>query len=120
MKVTASGPPRHGFSLSIWPSVLVGFLAIKAVLSLVLGLGDKLAPYGTSIYFLLLLLATGFAFRNAVERRRDVAVFGSLSRSVMDYGRSTNGFMCSTWFCGTLTFQIVRLLIRHCFFTSRR
>jgi uncharacterized RDD family membrane protein YckC len=68
MTVTASRPPRHGFSLSLWPSLLFGFLAIKAVLSLVLELGDKLAPYGTSIYFLLLLLATGFAFRNAAER----------------------------------------------------
>jgi hypothetical protein len=120
MKVTASGPSRHGFSLSLWPSLLFGFLAIKAVLSLVLGLGDKLAPYGTSIYFLLLLLATGFAFRNAVERTQGRRVFGCSSRSVMDYGRSTNGFMCTTWFCGTLTFQIVRLLIRHGFFTSCR
>jgi hypothetical protein len=71
MKVTASGSPRRGFALSIWPSVLVGFLAIKAVLSLVLGPGDKLAPYGASIYFLLLLVATGFAARNAVERTQD-------------------------------------------------
>jgi hypothetical protein len=76
MKVTASGPPSHEFSLSIWSSVLVGFLAIKAVLSLVPGLGNKLAPYGTSIYFLLLLLATGFAFRNAVERAQGRRVFG--------------------------------------------
>jgi hypothetical protein len=78
MKVTASGPPRHGFSLSIWPSVPVGFLAIEAVLSLVLGLGDKLAPYGTSIYFLLLVLATGFAIRNAVERTQGRRVFWAL------------------------------------------
>jgi hypothetical protein len=75
MKVTASGPPRHGFSLSVWSSVLFGFLAIKAVLSLGLGLGDKLAPYGTSIYFLLLLLATGFAIRNAIERTLGRRVF---------------------------------------------
>lgn len=68
MKVTASGPPGHGSSLSIWAGVLFGFLAIKAVLSLGLGLGDKLAPCGTSVYFLLLLLATGFAIRNAVRR----------------------------------------------------
>jgi hypothetical protein len=75
MKLTASGPPRHGFSLSIWSSVLVGFLAIKAVLSLVLGLGDKLAPYGASVYFLLLLLATGLAIRNAVDRTQGRRVF---------------------------------------------
>src|SRR5580698_6842487 len=75
MKVTASGPPGHGFSLSFWSSLLFGFLAIKAVLSLVLGLGDKLAPYGTSAYFLLLLLATGFAILNAVERTQGRRVF---------------------------------------------
>jgi|SRR5579863_1834348 hypothetical protein len=75
MKVTASGPPRHGFSLSLWPSLLFGYLAIKAVLSLVLGLGDKLAPYGTGIYLLLLLLATGFAVLNAVERAQSRRVF---------------------------------------------
>jgi hypothetical protein len=75
MKATASGPPRHRFSLSVWSSVLLGYLAIKAVLSLVLGLGDKLAPYGTSIYFLLLLLATGFAILNAVQRTQGRHVF---------------------------------------------
>jgi hypothetical protein len=75
MKVTASGPPRHGFSLSFWPSLLIGFLAIKAVLSLGLGLGDQLAPYGTSIYFALLLLATGFAILNAEQRTQGRRVF---------------------------------------------
>jgi len=68
MKVAASGPPRRGFSPTIWSSLLFGFLAIKAVLSFVLGLRDELAPYGTSVYFLILLLATGFAVLNAVER----------------------------------------------------
>ena len=43
------------------------FLAIKAVLSLV-GLADELALYGAGAYFLLLLLACGFAVLNAVER----------------------------------------------------
>jgi hypothetical protein len=75
MKVTASRPPRHGFSLSFWPGLLVGFLGIKAVLSLGLGLGDRLAPYGTSIYFALLLLATGFAIVNAVQRTQGRRVF---------------------------------------------
>jgi hypothetical protein len=59
----------------VWSSLLFGFLALKAVLSLGLGLGDKLAPYGTSIYFLLLLLATGFAIRNAIERTLGRRVF---------------------------------------------
>jgi hypothetical protein len=75
MKATASGPYRPGFSPSLWPSLLVGFLALKAVLSLGLGLGDRLAPYGTCIYLLLLLLATGFAILNAVERTQGRRVF---------------------------------------------
>src|ERR1700684_1268952 len=75
MKVTASRPPRQGFSPSLGSSLLFGFLAIKAVLSLALGLGDKLAPYGTSAYFLLLLLATGFTILNAVERTQGRRVF---------------------------------------------
>jgi hypothetical protein len=75
MKITASGRPRHGLSHSFWPSLLLGFLAIKALLSLGLGLGDRLAPYGTSIYFALLLLATGFAILNAVERTQGRRIF---------------------------------------------
>jgi len=75
MKATASRPSRPGFSLSWWPGLLVGFLVVKAVLSLGLGLGDRLAPYGTCIYFLLLLLATGFAILNAVERTQGRRVF---------------------------------------------
>jgi hypothetical protein len=75
MKVSASRPPRHGFSLSFWTGLLFGFLAIKVVLWLVLRLGDKLVPYGTSAYFLLLLLATGFTILNAVERTQGRRVF---------------------------------------------
>lgn len=65
--VTAPGPQGHRFPLSLWLGLLVGFLAIKAVLSLVLGLADKFAMYGTGAYFLLLLLATGLAVQNALE-----------------------------------------------------
>jgi hypothetical protein len=75
MTITASGPPRHRFSLFLWLSLLIGFIAIKAVLSLVLGLGDKLAPYGTGVYFLLLLVATGLAILNAVERTQGRRLF---------------------------------------------
>ncbi len=75
MKVRASGPSSRGFSLTWWCALLVGFLAIKAVLSLGLGLGDKLAPVGTCVYFLLLLLATRFAIVNAVERTQGRRVF---------------------------------------------
>jgi hypothetical protein len=66
--------PRLRFPLSLWPTLLVGFLVVKAVLSLILG-GDKLAMYGSGAYFLLLLLATGFAVRNAVERTQGRRLF---------------------------------------------
>jgi hypothetical protein len=75
MKATGSGPPRYEFPHFLWPALLFGFLAVKTVLSLGLGLGDKLAPYGTSIYFALLLLATGFAILNAVQRTQGRRVF---------------------------------------------
>jgi hypothetical protein len=68
MTIAHSAQPRLRFPVSGWPSLLIGFLVIKAVLSLVLGLGNKLALYGTCAYFLLLLLATGFAFLNAAEK----------------------------------------------------
>ena len=81
MMVTPSLPRRLRFPLSLWSSVLVGFLVIKAVLSLGLGLGEKLALYGSGAYFLLLLLATGIAILNAVEKtlgRRPFWVFISI------------------------------------------
>jgi hypothetical protein len=81
MMVTPSVPRRLRFPLSLWSSVLVGFLVIKAVLSLGLGLGEKLALYGSGAYLLLLLLATAFAILNAVEKtlgRRPFWVFISI------------------------------------------
>ncbi len=81
MMVTPSVPRRLRFPLSLWSSVLVGFLILKAVLSLGLGLGEKLALYGSGAYFLLLLLATAFVILNAVEKtlgRRPFWVFISI------------------------------------------
>jgi hypothetical protein len=75
MMVTPSVRARLRFPLSLWSGLLAGFLVIKAVLSLALGLGDKLAPYGSGAYFLLLLLATGFAVLNAVERTQGHRLF---------------------------------------------
>jgi hypothetical protein len=68
MMIAHSAQPRLRFPVSGWPSLLIGFIIVKAVLSLALGLGNKLALYGMCAYFLLLLLATGFAFLNAVEK----------------------------------------------------
>lgn len=78
MMVTPSLPRRLRSPHSQWSTVLVAFLVIKAVLSLALGLGDKLALYGSAAYFLLLLLATASVILNAVEKtqgRRSFWVF---------------------------------------------
>ena len=53
--------------LPSWPTVLIGIVAIKAVLSLAVKPGSALVSYSGVSYFLLLLLATGFAIRNAIE-----------------------------------------------------
>lgn len=63
----SSLPFQIGFRLPSWPSVLVGILLIKAVLSLILKPNAGFVATGTIVYFLLLLLATGFAIRNAVQ-----------------------------------------------------
>jgi hypothetical protein len=73
--ITHSAQHKLRLPLSAWPSPLIGFLVIKAVLFLVLGPSDKLALYGTGAYFFLLLLATGFAFLNAVERTQGRRLF---------------------------------------------
>src|SRR5450631_290558 len=50
-----------------WPALLAGILVIKAILSLTLRQSLGAARYNAVVYFLLLLLATGFAVRNAVQ-----------------------------------------------------
>lgn len=59
-------------NVQFWPALLVGVLSIKAVLTLALKpnftLSSVLSVYGTCVYFLLLMLSTGFALRNAAQR----------------------------------------------------
>jgi PAS domain S-box-containing protein len=50
-----------------WPAVLVGIVVLKAFLSLAIKPGSGVAAYSSIIYFLLLLLAAGFAARNGVQ-----------------------------------------------------
>ena len=52
-----------------WPTVLTGIVVIKAVLSLSVKPGSSLVSYSGISYFLLLLLASSFAIRNATENR---------------------------------------------------
>jgi PAS domain S-box-containing protein len=67
-----------GLRLSSWPAALIGILVIKAVLSLAVKPGSFLVDYSGISYFLLLLLATSFAIRNATQEtlgRRSFWVF---------------------------------------------
>jgi len=52
---------------SSWPLALIGIVVIKAVLSLAVKPGSFLLSYSGISYFLLLLLATSFAVRNAIQ-----------------------------------------------------
>ena len=51
-----------------WPTALIGIVVIKAVLSLAVNPGSFLVSYSGISYFLLLLLATGFAIRNGIRQ----------------------------------------------------
>jgi PAS domain S-box-containing protein len=50
-----------------WPMTLLAILLVRAAVSLVAKPGSTLLPYGGISYFLLLLLATGFAVRNGIQ-----------------------------------------------------
>ena len=50
-----------------WPTALIGIVVIKAVLTLAVKPGSFLLSYSGISYFLLLLLATGFAIRNGIR-----------------------------------------------------
>ena len=54
--------------VSLWPTALIGIVVIKAVLSLGVKPGSFLLSYSGISYFLLLMLATGFAVRNAIQK----------------------------------------------------
>src|SRR5208282_1071390 len=58
-----------GLISSPWPAVLIGIVALKFFLSLALKQGSLLAASSKISYFLLLLLATGFAIDNAIQNR---------------------------------------------------
>lgn len=52
---------------SSWQTALIGIVVIKAVLSVAVKPGSFIASYSGISYLLLLLLATGFAIRNALQ-----------------------------------------------------
>jgi len=50
-----------------WPAALIAILVVRAVVSYAAKPGSHLLSYGSISYFLLLLLAAGFAIRNAIQ-----------------------------------------------------
>ena len=56
-----------GLTSSPWPAVLIGIVVIRAVLALALKPVSLVASYIVIGYFLLLLLATSLAVRNAIQ-----------------------------------------------------
>src|SRR5215472_6072839 len=58
---------KMGLRHSSWRTALIGIVVIKAVLSLAVEPGSFLVSYSGISYFLLLLLATGFAIRNGIQ-----------------------------------------------------
>ena len=63
-------PSNLGIKLKFasWPTALIGIVVIKAVLSLAVKPGSFLLSYSGISYFLLLLLATGFAMHNGIQQ----------------------------------------------------
>jgi signal transduction histidine kinase len=61
--------------ISLWPALLIGVLVVKVVLSLALRQSATGAIYNAIVYFLLLLLATCLAIRNAVENTHGNRLF---------------------------------------------
>ena len=50
-----------------WPSALIAILIVRGVVSFTARPGSSLLAYGGISYFILLLLATGFAIRNGIQ-----------------------------------------------------
>src|ERR1700727_2842828 len=74
--LNASSPRKFGRRFYSW--VAVGaFLAVQAVLSLMLRQGPALVAYCDISYLVLLLLASGVAIRNAVQSRQSTRLFWS-------------------------------------------
>ena len=67
-----------GLSSSPWRTALIGIVVIKAVLSVAVRPGSFVVSYSGISYLLLLLLATGFAIRNAVQKTLGSRTFWGL------------------------------------------
>lgn len=86
---------------SSWPAALIGIVVIKAVLSLAVKPGSFVVSYSGISYFLLLILATGFAIRNGIENTLGVRLFWALLATA-----------CGLW-AAHESLQLYYELIRH-------
>ena len=71
--------------------------------------------YGGLSYFLLLLLATGFAVRNGIQGTLGGRPFWMLLGIGYGFGCSTSRFLCFTNLSCTPKCQTIRSLTRYCF-----
>ena len=72
------GPPsnlRVRLRPLYWPAALIAILIVRAAVSFAAKPGSPLLSYGGISYFLLLLLATGVAVRNAVQNTLGSRIF---------------------------------------------
>jgi PAS domain S-box-containing protein len=53
--------------LAVWPTLLIGIVVLKALLSLTVSPNASLSSFYSVAYFLLLFLATALALRNAIQ-----------------------------------------------------
>ena len=67
MTAGPSSQLRSRLKLLSWPTVLIAVVVVRAISSYILEPGSSLLTYGVVSYFLLLLLAAGFAVRNAIQ-----------------------------------------------------
>jgi len=72
-----SFPRRSGRRFYLWGTVGAALLATQAVVALTLKQGSALVAYYDISYFILLVLASGVALRNAVRSRQATRLFWS-------------------------------------------
>jgi PAS domain S-box-containing protein len=68
MKERLSSKPGISRIFPSWPAALIGIVVIKAVLSLALKPGSMVFSYSGVSYLFLLVLASGFAIRNGMQK----------------------------------------------------
>ncbi len=79
-----------------WPSALIAILIVRGVVSFTAKPGSSLLAYGGINYFVLLLLATGFAIRDGIQNTLGVGHSGCCWELAMPCGCWTSQFFSFT------------------------